>query len=106
MEPAVWVPAAGGVLSAFILVGTAVLIWGLNRRMKVSERLVKAEVNQANLEKGQANLEAGQARLEASQAKLEAGQASLQEGLTKLETGQDEIRRLLSSQGSSTVENP
>ena len=91
MEPTVWVPAAGAVLSALILGGVALLIWAINTLLKMNERLSK--------------LEAGQEQLRESVAKLEAGQADLRQSLVKLEAGLTEIRGLLNQPRSTTVEN-
>lgn len=92
MEPIVWVPAAGAVLSALIVAGVALVIWTINTLLKMNERLSKLEEGQANLREGQ--------------AKLEAGQAELRQSMLKLELGLTEIRGLLNNPRTPTGDTP
>ena len=92
MEPTVWVPAAGAVLSALIVSGVALLIWAINTLLEMNERLSKLKEGQANLREGQ--------------TKLEAGQADLRQSMVKLEAGLTEIRGLLNQPRSAAGENP
>ena len=50
MDPAVWVPIAGGLLSALIVSGVALLIWGIHTLIRMTERLSRLEAGQAKVE--------------------------------------------------------
>ena len=81
MEPTVWVPAAGAVLSALILGGVALLIWAINTLVKMNERLSR--------------LEAGQDEFRQRVVKLEEGQEELRQSVVNLGVTLQEIRYLL-----------
>ena len=99
----------GSVLSALIVGGIALLIWGISTLLRFHDQLVKVDAGQANLAEDVAELKAGQAKLTEEQAKLsvdvaqlKAGQAKLAEEQAKLsvdvaqlKAGQDEILRRL-----------
>lgn len=78
----------GSVLSALVVGGIALLIWGISTLLRFHDRLVKVDAGQANLAEDVAELKAGQAKLAEEQAKLSVDVA-------QLKAGQDEILRRL-----------
>ncbi len=87
----------GAVLSALIVGGIAMMLWGINTLIKINDRLARLEAGQNTLEAGQRSLEVGQNTLEAGQRSLEAGQNTLEASLNTLEVGQKSLEASLNT---------
>jgi cell division protein FtsB len=69
----------GSVLSALIVGGIALLIWGISTLIRFHDRLARVDFGQANLAEDVAELKVSQVKLTEDVAELKVGQAKLTE---------------------------
>ena len=81
----------GSVLSALIVGGIALLIWGISTLIRFHDRLARVDFGQANLAEDVAELKVSQAKLTEDVAELKAGQAKLTEDVAELKVGQAKL---------------
>ena len=76
----------GSVLSALIVGGIALLIWGISTLIRFHDRLGRVDFGQANLAEDVAELKVGQAKLTEDVTQLKAGQNEILRRLDALST--------------------
>jgi hypothetical protein len=76
----------GSVLSALIVGGIALLIWGISTLIRFHDRLARVDFGQANLAEDVAELKVGQAKLTEDVTQLKAGQNEILRRLDALST--------------------